>query len=125
MINFAPDRLGHCCYLTPEQLQEVNEKGIPVEVCPTSNLAAVPTAYGSTKSLPHLQELMRLDHNFIICADDTMLFSTNISTELFEFSNAFAVTAEALKDRLIRNVDTIFDDSCKEWLRSQIESYRI
>ena len=54
-----------------------------------------------------------------------MLFSTNLSTELFEYAHAFGVTPPQLKQRLIRNVDMIFDDSCKEWLRGQIENYRL
>lgn len=54
-----------------------------------------------------------------------VLFSTNLSTELFEYAHAFGITAQDLKDRLVRNVDAIFDDSCKEWLRGQIESYRV
>jgi adenosine deaminase len=39
MIDFKPDRLGHCCYLNPEQLKQVVDLGIPIEVCPTSNVA--------------------------------------------------------------------------------------
>ena len=54
-----------------------------------------------------------------------VLFSTNISTELFEFAHGFAISAADLKARLLRNVDAIFDDSCKEWLRSHIASYRL
>ena len=54
-----------------------------------------------------------------------MLFSTNISTELFEYAHNFGVSAEELKELLIRNVDAIFDDSCKEWLRERIQNYRI
>lgn len=79
-------------------------------------------------------KLNELDHNFIICADDTskskqtdlkivsnvVLFSTNISTELFEYAHGFNITPAQLKERLIRNADTIFDDSCKEWLRTTI-----
>jgi adenosine deaminase len=75
--------------------------------------------------MPHLQELVRLDHHIVICCDDTMLFSTNISTELFEFANAFQVTGKQLKAQLLRNVDAIFDDSLKPWLKEQIESYRV
>ena len=44
MISFKPDRLGHCCYLTDEQFALVHELEIPVEVCPTSNLATLPSA---------------------------------------------------------------------------------
>lgn len=54
-----------------------------------------------------------------------MLFSTNLSTELFEYAHAFAVTPEELKTRMVRNVDMIFDESYKESLREIIQSYRI
>jgi len=89
MIDFNPDRLGHCCFCTDEQLEEIARKNIPVEVCPTSNLAVCKQAYGIVKELPHLKKLQAIDHNFIICADDTMLFSTTISTELFEYAFGF------------------------------------
>ena len=131
-------------------MQEVFDKNIPVEICPTSNLASCPSAFGSSRNLPHLKEFQRLNHNFIICADDTskfktqvqfqpisssnlcsknflyiVLFSTNLSTELFEYAHAFSITVESLKERLVRNVDAIFDESSKEWLRNSILSYRV
>ena len=87
MIDFNPDRLGHCCFLvsstlpscltefgaaqSEEQLEQVAQKNIPVEVCPTSNLAVCTSAYGAVSKLPHLRKLHELNHNFIICADDT------------------------------------------------------
>ena len=124
----------------------MTEKNIPVEVCPTSNLACYKKAFGAVKHLHHLKILQELNHNFVICTDDTskysliaehqtksvypfvcfvVLFSTNISTELFEYAHGFDVSTQDLKDRLVRNVDAIFDDSYKEELRQQIESYRI
>ena len=54
-----------------------------------------------------------------------VLFSTNISTELFEYGHAFAITTADLKERLVRNADAIFDESCKEWLREQISNHRL
>lgn len=54
-----------------------------------------------------------------------MLFSTNISTETFEFCNAFQITSAELKAQLLRNVDAIFDDSVKPWLTKEIEQYRV
>lgn len=124
MIDSRPDRLGHCCFLSIEQLEQVHTLGIPVEVCPTSNLAVVKEARNLVTHLPHLKKLHLLDHNFIICTDDTMLFSTNISTELFEYSKAFDVSSEELKALLIENVEAIFDESCKDWLKAKIVSYR-
>lgn len=88
-------------------------------------MAVVKSAERIVNKMPHLIELVELNHNTIICCDDTMLFSTNISSEMFEFANGFQVTSTQLKDLLLRNVDAIFDDSVKPWLREQIKNYRI
>ena len=125
MVDFKPDRLGHCCFLDGKQLEEVATLGIPVEVCPSSNLAVVTEACGTVAGLKHIRKLRESGHNHIVCADDTMLFSTNISTELFEYCNAFGVQGDELKALLKRNVDAIFDEKCKEELATEIESYRV
>jgi adenosine deaminase len=62
---------------TTEQIAQVHELGIPVEVCPSSNLCFVKNASNIISRMEHLAELVRLDHNIVICCDDTMLFSTN------------------------------------------------
>jgi adenosine deaminase len=77
MIDFKPDRLGHCCFLSDDQMQQVVDANIPVEICPTSNLAACPLATGLVKYLPHLLKLHNKGANIVICCDDTMLFSTH------------------------------------------------
>ena len=53
-----------------------------------------------------------------------MLFSTNLSTELFEYAQGFNVSSDDLKALLIKNVDAIFDDTSKEWLMQKIQAYR-
>jgi len=80
-------------------------------------LAVVKEAHGLISMLPNIKQLHQLGSNFIVCCDDTMLFSTNISTELFEYATAFQSTGEKLKAMLLRNVDAIFDDESKEWLK--------
>jgi hypothetical protein len=54
-----------------------------------------------------------------------MLFSTNISTELFEYAKGFKVAGHELKALMLKNVDAIFDDGCKVWLQEKIQSYRV
>ena len=123
MIDAKPDRLGHCCYLTKEQIQQVVDLKIPVEICPTSNVAA--TQCGLPSFLKHLQEFWRLEHNIIICTDDTLLFNTNISMELFEFAKAVNLfDASTLKKLLGRNLEAIFldDASFKTKIIAEIES---
>jgi predicted nucleotidyltransferase len=53
-----------------------------------------------------------------------VLFGTNLSNELFEYAKAVGAVTKDLKKLLIRNVDAIFDDSLKPWLRETIEKYR-
>ena len=47
--------------------------------------------------LKHLVEFWKLKHNVIMCCDDTLLFNTNSSQELFEFAKAMKVDAQSLK----------------------------
>ena len=109
MIDFGPDRLGHCCYLSDDQIKQVADLNIPVELCPTSNVAA--TKCGLVAALPHLKKFYELKHNIIIGCDDTLLFNTNLATEFFEFAQAVKVfDKEELKELLLKNVDAIFLD---------------
>lgn len=59
----------------------------------------------------------------IVCCDDTLLFNTNLSMELFEFCKARNMfEKEKIKDLLIRNVDAIFlnDMDFKQSLKNEI-----
>ena len=103
----------------------MHDLNIPTEICPTSNLAVVKEAAGLVHALPHLNTLLELDHNIIICCDDTMLFSTNHSTEWFEFANAFQLTGGECKQMLLRSVNAIFDDNKKQWLTEKVEGFRM
>lgn len=51
----------------------------------------MPSAGNVVAQLNHIRKFHEMAHNIVVCADDTMLFSTNISTELFEFAKAFKV----------------------------------
>lgn len=124
MIDFRPDRLGHCIFLTPQQIKEVVELDIPVELCPTSNVAGAQCAV--VQLLPHLKQFKQYENpNIIVCCDDTFLFNTNLSTELFEYAKAMDMSEPAqLKKHLIKNVDAMFldDDAVKEQIRNEIEN---
>ena len=70
------------------------------------------TQCGLAQFLPHLKEFKKYeDANLIICCDDTFLFSTNLSMELFEFTKAMGIKEnEVIKQQMIKNVDAIFLD---------------
>jgi len=45
----------------------------------------------------------------IVCCDDTLLFNTNISLELFEYFKTLKIfEKEDIKNLMIKNVDAIF-----------------
>jgi len=46
------------------------------------------------------------------------LFGNNSSQELFEYAKAVRASPKDLKALLVRNVDAIFDEDSKAWLRS-------
>ena len=124
MIDFGPDRLGHCIFLSDEQVKQVVEKNIAVEICPTSNVAGAQC--GIPEMLPHLKKFQKYDDpNLIVCCDDTLLFNTNLSQEFFEYSKAMKMKdLVQIKKFLIKNIDAIFldDDELKDRLKSEIEN---
>lgn len=74
IIEFGPERIGHFLHFTEDQLQKVIEKGIVIEICPSSN--------------SHFCE----GHNFLellkgglrkysICTDDILLCDSVLSQE--------------------------------------------
>jgi len=94
-----------------------------VEICPSSNAST--TGKGVVAFLDQLVEFHKRNHHMIICVDDSLLFGTNISNEYFEYAKACKLEPRDLKRQLLRNVDAIFDENSKEWLRTIIENYRI
>ena len=83
---------------------------IPVEICPTSNVAGAQCAL--PELLPHLLKFKKYDDpNLIVCCDDTLLFNTNLSMEFFEYAKAMKLSEPShLKKFLIKNIDAIFTD---------------
>ncbi len=43
---------------------------------------------------------------------------------MFEFAKVVGHTPKELKALLLRNVDAIFDEDSKDWLRAEIEKHR-
>lgn len=121
MIDFRPERLGHCLHLTKDQIQQVIDLGITVEVCPTSNVSTLQC--GLLQMLKHLPLLLNGGANLAICCDDTFLYNTNLSLELFEFCKSFGVLESGdIKKLLVRNLNAIFldDPDFKQHLADEI-----
>ena len=99
LLLWRPDRLGHMCCLTPEQLQAVVSSSSgsssaatpPIELCPTSNAI--------TLQLPSLQAhatmgalLAAQGLQLCICTDDSGVFATTLSAEYSRVAAAFGLS---------------------------------
>ena len=96
MINFQPDRLGHALTLNSEHRKHLLSmaRPIPIEICPTSNIK---TLQLSSLSL-HPTARLWINYNYPFCinTDDSGVFATNSSTELFLFADAMGINEHKL-----------------------------
>ncbi|CAI2372529.1 unnamed protein product [Moneuplotes crassus] len=117
ILDFKPDRLGHCCYMNEEEFKRVAELEIPVEVCISSNVGTMNLS--TISQIKHIPTLHSMGCTIIPCCDDTMLFNTNMINETFELVNMLKLEEEELKSILNKGIDAIFDDEVKALLASE------
>jgi len=94
ILNFKPDRLGHCNFLTEEAQEFIVENKIPIEVCPSSNMATI----GLDSIIDHhFGYFFSRNHPVAVCTDDTLLFNTSLTQELEILRKGFGLSIENLK----------------------------
>ena len=107
ILAFKPDRLGHTTHASVEQLKLITELGIPVEICPTSNLSS--HEGNDYNVLQHFRVLNEEGGTIIICTDNTGLLKITHSDEVAAIADAFKLTGEQLGVMQLKAVDAIFD----------------
>ncbi|KAF8821860.1 Adenosine/AMP deaminase domain-containing protein [Cardiosporidium cionae] len=116
ILLLLPHRLGHACFLTKEQREFVCEHSIPVELCPTSNVAMMELE--TIKD--HHFGLYFYDQNYTslcICTDDIGLFETSLTEELLKIADAFQLSIKNLKDLQIESMRAAF---CQDTVKQKI-----
>jgi adenosine deaminase len=85
MLKFKPERVGHFCYATDEEMKVLAAYGGLVEICPTSNLVT-----GEMNDLDNHPILKMVENGvkYTICTDDLLLFNRNVSEEIFLMSQS-------------------------------------
>jgi adenosine deaminase len=119
ILQFRPDRLGHALLL-PNDLME---KPIPIECCPTSNVMTLELAmhHGGNlidglKRHPQLQNWIERKYPFSINTDDSGIFCTNLTKEYLLVAKVFELHENDLADMAMQTVDHIFDKSKRDTL---------
>ncbi|KAL4436777.1 hypothetical protein ABPG75_003916 [Micractinium tetrahymenae] len=107
MLDWGPDRLGHCCCLTPELQRLLLSSGIPLEVCLTSNVV--------TRSVLNLKEhefatLYKRGHPVVLCTADSGILNTSLSREYAIAAYAFGLTDRQLLRLAMEALDFSFLD---------------
>uniref|UniRef100_A0A0G4FUG6 Adenosine deaminase domain-containing protein n=1 Tax=Chromera velia CCMP2878 TaxID=1169474 RepID=A0A0G4FUG6_9ALVE len=94
ILNSGPARLGHACCMSDEQRRKVIEGGFHVEFCPSSNFFTM-----RMKSMQdhHVSDFVQDGlRNLSFNCDDTGLFRTDLTSELFSVGQAFGLSDDDL-----------------------------
>lgn len=113
ILNFRPDRIGHCNYLSERCENLVKDLRIPMEICPSSNMATI--GLGSMVD-HHFGKFYGFDHPIAICTDDTLLFDTDISKEYKLVADAYCLEEKDFKNIVRNSVEMSFSAEAMEVL---------
>ena len=93
MLDFAPDRVGHGCYMSPAHERRLQDLRIPLELCLTSNImtSSVPSAEAH-----HFRRWWGRGHPVALCGDDNGVFATTLSWEYALAHRAFGLDRAGL-----------------------------
>ena len=117
ILQFKPDRLGHCCCLEAESETELMAARIPMEVCLSSNMGTLEI---STLADHHFMRYFREKYPIAICTDDTAVFQTTLTQEYCLLVQHLGLNLEEIKQLAKAPLPFIFDTSPA--VRSKLDS---
>ena len=120
ILDYKPTRLGHFNFRTAEQEQRVIREGIPVEMCPSSNMSTMNLA---SLSEHHFNAFYSRQHPLAICTDDSGLMEICLSSELFDIAHSFDLTKKDLHQIMLQTSALVFDRAMIEPCREQLNRF--
>ncbi|KAM8972243.1 N6-Methyl-AMP deaminase [Pelodytes ibericus] len=119
LLNIPPDRIGHGTFLcnSPDTVEIVKQKQIPLELCMTSNIKGQ-TVPSFDKH--HFGFWYNLDHPSVLCTDDKGVFATDLSLEYQIAANTFNLTTQQVWNLSHQAINYIFaSESVKSNLKDK------
>ena len=120
-ISFGAKRIGHGVRSSEDisLVEEIKNKGITLEICPTSNICT--SIYKEVKDMP-IRLFMDNNINITINTDDPSICNTNLKEELKKVAQAFNLTYEDILKFEVNAVKNSFasDELKKELLKKVI-----
>jgi len=108
ILEFGPERVGHCCCLSAECEAELMAARIPLEVCLSSNMGTLEL---SSLIDHHFMRFFEAKYPIAICTDDTAVFQTTLTQEYSLLAQHFGFTIETLQQISQAAFPFIFDTS--------------
>jgi adenosine deaminase len=121
MLQFKPDRFGHCCCLEQRHEAALLASKTPVELCLTSNVV--------TRSVPsyaahHFAAFARAGHPVALCTDDSGVFATSLSREYAIAAATFGCDKKTLVDLAAASIRCAFvSDEAKALLLARLDKF--
>ena len=122
--HLGAERIGHGTSATqdPALLQHLAERGIPLEVCPTSNIATSAVASLDDHPLPAMVEA---GVTVTVNSDDPPMFGTHLNREYEIAADLLRLDARGVADLAAAAVQASYlDEMGKRDLLSEIEEHR-
>ena len=119
-VEFGAGRIGHGvrCFEDPETVRLLKEKGITLEMCPTSNRQT--HAIPDMKAYPFM-DLLRTGLKVTLNTDDMAIEGTTLAGEFRYMEQHFHLTGEEERQILSNAIDAAFTtDEVKAALRARL-----
>jgi aminodeoxyfutalosine deaminase len=121
--TLGAERIGHGTSAPgdPRLLEHLAERRIPLEVCPTSNIAT-----GAVKDMEEhpIREMVRADALVTVNSDDPPMFGTDLNTEYAIAARLLGLDEAGVAALAVNAVDAAFIDAgTKSRLRAEIDAY--
>ena len=120
-LELGAKRIGHGVRSLEDEalVAHLAAKGIPLELCPTSNLnTSIFDSYGAYP----LRKLMEAGVRVTINTDNMTVSNTTVQEELKHMTDALHLTEKELQQLVWNGAEVIFaDDTTKEWLKQELE----
>lgn len=122
--DYRPDRIGHAVCLSNEDVEKLVKRPIPIEICPSSNLA--------TRAVDHMKGhrfgdfyKARPDYPMSVCTDDSGLFDTSLTRENHLIAQTFKMSLRDMFEISKRSIGIIFEKSVEvqEKLKRKFDAF--
>ncbi len=123
-VDLGAERIGHGVYLfqAPKTESRVAELGIPLEMCPTSNLqiSGFMTSYADSP----LARYIDLGIPVTISTDNRLMSQVDLSHEFTAIAKAFKFGRESIQSLVTNSVQAAFlPDDRKERLQQRVDAF--